>query len=244
MMRIGIIGTGTIASAVVRGIAGGGHQITVSERSARHAQALANELDNVAVASNQEVIDQSDIILVALIAEAAPNILSDLSFRTNHQVISLMGGVSLAKVAAMIAPGHAAAVMLPFPGIASGDSPVLVQGDGDLVCALVTQANTVYRVENEAEMAAYISAQAVLSPVARLVGDTTAWLADRVSDSERGDAFLRHLVASSLADTPAGKLIEALNTPGGFNQRLRQSLEDSGMRDALRNGLDRLEANK
>ena len=33
-MRIGVIGTGTIASAVVRGIAGDGHAITVSERSA------------------------------------------------------------------------------------------------------------------------------------------------------------------------------------------------------------------
>ncbi|ASM75632.1 pyrroline-5-carboxylate reductase (plasmid) [Pseudosulfitobacter pseudonitzschiae] len=240
-MRIGIIGTGTIASAVVRGVAGGGHQITVSERSARHAQALAEEFDNVAVASNQEVIDRSDIILVALIAEAAPNILRDLSFRAEQQVISLMGGASLTTVATMIAPARASAIMLPFPGIASGGSPVLVQGDGDLVRSLVTSANTVYMIKNDAEMAAYISAQAVLSPVARLVEDTTAWLAARVADPERGDAFLRHLVASSLADTPAGKVVEALNTPGGFNQRLRQSLEESGMREALRDGLDRLE---
>ena len=244
MMRIGVIGTGTIASAVIRGIAGDGHQIAICERSAHHAQALAEEFNNVCVASNQEVLDQSNVILVALMADAAPGILHGLSFRADQQVISLMGGVSLETVAAMVAPARAMAVMLPFPGIAAGGSPVLVQGNGDLVRALVAPANTVYMIENDAEMAAYISAQAVLSPVARLVEDTTAWLATRVADPERGDAFLRHLVTSSLANTQARSVVEALNTPGGFNQRLRQTLENSGMRDALRSGLDQLESGR
>lgn len=244
MMRIGVIGTGTIASAVVRGIAGDGHQIAVCERSAHHARALAEEFSNVCVAANQDVLDQSNIILVALMADTAPGILQGLSFRPDQQVISLMGGVSLETVAAMVAPARAAAVMLPFPGIAMGGSPVLVQGNGDLVRALVTPANTVYMIENDAEMAAYISAQAVLSPVARLVEDATAWLSTRLAAPERGDAFLRHLVSSSLANAPAGKVVEALNTPGGFNQRLRQALENSGMRDALRRGLDELESGK
>ena len=39
-MRIGVIGCGTIASAVIRGIAQDDHQITVSERSASHSNAL------------------------------------------------------------------------------------------------------------------------------------------------------------------------------------------------------------
>ncbi|WP_293963067.1 NAD(P)-binding domain-containing protein [Sneathiella sp.] len=40
-MRIGVIGCGTIASAVIHGIAGDGHEITVSERTASHAKVLA-----------------------------------------------------------------------------------------------------------------------------------------------------------------------------------------------------------
>ena len=96
-------------------------------------------------------------------------------------------------------------------------------------------------METEAELAAYICAQAVLSPVARLVEDAGAWLAPRVADAAKGESFLRHLVASSLTNAPAHAVVEALNTPGGYNQRLRQSLETSGMRDALRGGLDRLE---
>lgn len=240
-MRIGVIGTGTIAAAVVRGIAGDGHRITVSERGARHAQALAEAFENVTVAPNQAVVDQSDILIVALMAEAAQDILRALSFRPDQQVISVMAGATLARVAAMVTPAKAAAIMIPFPGIASGGSPVLAQGDTDLVRALVAPANTVYTIRSDPEMAAYMSAQAVLSPVARLVEDAADWMATRVSDPDLGEAFLRHLVSSSLHDTPAAALVEALNTPGGYNQRLRQALEDSGMRTALRDGLDKLE---
>ena len=46
-MRIGVIGCGTIASAVIRGIAQDDHQITVSERSASHSNALAETYENV-----------------------------------------------------------------------------------------------------------------------------------------------------------------------------------------------------
>lgn len=42
-MKIGVVGTGTIATALVRCIAGDGHQITVSKRSA----ALARGLDRL-----------------------------------------------------------------------------------------------------------------------------------------------------------------------------------------------------
>lgn len=241
MMRIGVIGTGTIASAVVRGIAGQGHQITVSERSARHAQALAEAFDTVTVAANQDVIDQSDVVLLGLMVEAAPDVLAPLAFRPDQRVVSMMAGASLAQIAVMVAPAQAAAIMVPFPGIGSGGSPVIAQGDVGLVQELVTSANTVYPVATDDELAAYLCAQAVLSPVARLAEDAAAWLGAKVSDPDAGEAFLRHLLSSSLVNSAAGALVEALNTPGGYNQRLRVALEEGGMRETLRAGLDRLE---
>lgn len=71
-MRLGVIGTGTIATAAMRGIAGDGHQITVSRRSAANAEGLARDFANVSVADNQTVLDQSDVVFVALLAGDAP----------------------------------------------------------------------------------------------------------------------------------------------------------------------------
>lgn len=240
-MRIGVIGCGTIASAVIRGIAEDEHQITVSERSASHANALADTYGNVSIADNQGVLDESDVIFIGLMAQVAQDVLGALRFRDGQRVISFMADVTLDQVNAMVLPARAVAVVMPFPGISSGGTPVMMQGDASLVGRLFGARNSLFPLKDDNEMAAYLCAQAVLSPIARLVNDAAEWLEERVSDKQQGEAFLRALVASNLSDTESAALIEALNTPGGYNQRLRLHMEASGMRDALASGLKHLE---
>ena len=67
------------------------------------------------------------------------------------------------------------------------------------------------------------------------------WLASREAMPGNGEAFLRHLVASSLQGTTSAELIEALNTESGYNQRLRVHMEEGGMVQDLRDGMDALE---
>lgn len=240
-MRLGVIGTGTIATAAMRGIAGDRHQITVSRRSAANAQALARDFANVAVADNQTVLDESDVIFVALLAGDAPQILRALRFRPDQRVITLMTGITPDEVAALVAPARVEAQMLPFPAVANGGSPILVLGAPDLVRTLFGARNQVFALPDAAEMDAYLCAQALLSPVARMVADAAGWLGGRVTDGAQAEAFLRVLIASSLADLESNALIQALNTPGGYNQRLRLHMEASGISQALTEGLDALE---
>ncbi|WP_370285219.1 NAD(P)-binding domain-containing protein [Pseudooceanicola nanhaiensis] len=235
-MQLGVIGCGTIASAVVRGIAEDGHSITVSRRGSTHANALAEAYENVRIADNQAVVDASDVIFLGLMAELAPDVLGALRFRENQRLVSFMAGATIEEADAMVV-----ALMMPFPGISTGGTPLLVQGDTELVGQLFGARNSIFPLRDGAEMAAYLCAQAVLSPVARLINDTADWLGDRVSNKEQGEAFLRELVASNLSETGSAALIEALNTPGGFNQRLRLHMEASGMPEALRDGLNLLE---
>jgi len=241
-MRLGFIGTGTIASATVRGLIGAGHQITVSKRGEAQATRLAAEFDTVSIADNQGVIDQSDTLFIGLMAEAAPDILSRLTFRADQQVISFMADMPLGALARLVAPAHAAAIMLPFPGIARGGSPILAMGDTDLVTTLFAPENQVFALRDAAELGAYLCAQAVLSPVTDMVGQSADWLAARVSDPDQGEAFLRMLIGTNLLSSPCGDLLEALNTPGGYNQRLRQHMNAAGVVDDLVTGLNRLES--
>ncbi|MBY6069596.1 NAD(P)-binding domain-containing protein [Leisingera aquaemixtae] len=239
-MRLGFLGCGTIASAVVRGLAGKGHQITVSERSAALSSALAEAFGDVTVAGNQAVIDASDVVFLGLMADAAEAILNGLSFREDQQVVSFMAGADLEQVADWAAPAWAAAVMMPFPGIAQGGSPVMAFGDTALLGRIFEPDNTVFAVRDSSELTAYLSAQAVLSPAVRLVADAADWLGQRVSDPAQGEAFLRMLVSTSIQASGCKELIEALNTPGGYNQRLRMHMEQAGMRRSLSEGLDDL----
>jgi pyrroline-5-carboxylate reductase len=240
-MRLGVIGTGVIASAVVRGLAGQGHEIRVSARSEARSTALAAEIPEVQVSDLQDILDQSELVFLGLMAEVAPEALAELRFRPDLRVVSLMAGLDLQGLADLVAPSQAAAVMIPFPSIAQGGSAIMGLGDCALLHALFAPRNTVFSLRDTAELDAYICAQAVLSPVARLASDAAGWLGERVSDPSQAEAFLRLLISSSLAAGPAEELIAALNTPGGYNQRLRLHMEEAGVTTQLKAGLDKLE---
>jgi pyrroline-5-carboxylate reductase len=236
-VRLGVLGTGTIAEAVVRGLAPDGHQITVSERSAVRAARLAGEFANVTVARNQGVVVESEVVFLGLMAEQAAEVLGGLRFRADQRVVSFMAGMAIEEVSVLVAPARAVAVMLPYPGIAQGGSPILALGEVGVIEALFAPANTVYRLRDAVELEAYLCAQAVLSPAVQMVGVAAEWLG---GETAQGEAFLRHLVGSSLMSVECQSMLAALDTAGGYNQRLRQHMEAAGMREALRDGLDRL----
>lgn len=238
-MKLGFIGTGTIASAVVEGIAGDGHQITVSERSRARSADLAARF-GVAVADNQGVVDASDVLFLGLLPDQAAEVLPTLAFRPGQRLVSFMAGVTLDGLAPLTAPADPVAVMLPFPGIAKGGSPIIAMGQTDLIEQVFGARNSVYSVENDVELAAYLSAQAVLSPAVKLVADAAAWLAPKVSDPARAEDFLRVLVGSSLMTNEIGPLLQALDTPGGYNARLREHMDAAGTPQALTKGLNSL----
>ena len=239
-MRIGFIGTGTIARAMVTGIANDGHTITVSNRGAAHAAHLANTFDAVTIAPNQTVLDQSDVIFLGLMAETAPDVLKTLRFRADHRVISVMAGATLDALAPHVAPATLDAIMIPFPNIAHGGSPILVRGDTALVNALFGARNTLFDLQTDAELRAYLSAQAVLSPAVKMISDAAHWLGDQTQDATKAEEFLRTLIASSLRTTPCATLLAALDTPGGYNQRLRDHMTKRGQTTALIDGLNAL----
>jgi hypothetical protein len=51
---------------------------------------------------------------------------------------------------------------------------------------------------------------------------------------------LRRLIASSLSGMPSDDLITTLNTPDGYNQRLRQYFEQQGLSANIDTGLSKL----
>lgn len=239
-MKLGVLGTGTIATAVVHGIAQDGHQITVSPRNKDNAAALAAQYEQVHIASNQEVIDQSDVIFLGLMPDVAKAILPELSFKDGQVIISFIADLTLDQVNSMVAPAEAKALMLPFPNIAFGGSVIPMIGDEDSVASIFGARNSLTVLNNQDEMDVILCAQAVLSPAAKLVKDAAIWLEDHGVEMARGEPFLRMLVASNLAQTATPELLEALNTEGGYNQRLRQHMDQEDVPHILKAGLDAL----
>src|SRR5215470_16575946 len=111
-MQLGFIGTGEITSSIVTGLCSLGptsHSIRLSPRNAAVARELVNRFKGrftgISVASsNQEVLDCSDTIVVAVRPAAAGAVLSELRFGLNHQIISLVSGLPIRSLSKLVSP--------------------------------------------------------------------------------------------------------------------------------------------
>ena len=107
-MQLGFIGTGAITSSIVTGLCssrGSPHSVRLSPRNRAVAEELANRFNGISIAScNQEVLDHCDTIVVAVRPAIARGVLSELRFRPDHQVISLVSALTLGSLSDLAAP--------------------------------------------------------------------------------------------------------------------------------------------
>ncbi|MDW4548922.1 NAD(P)-binding domain-containing protein [Defluviimonas sp. D31] len=253
MARIGFIGTGEIAAAMVRGLAGQGHEILVSERNAEMAARLAVEVAGVSVASNEAVVAGSDTVFLCLLARVAETVLPGLPFREDQAVISVMVDVPLARLKALCAPATEIAITIPLPPIATGGCPLPVYPASPALQALFGSRNMVFPVRDETALNAHFGATALCSPLLEQMLTTATWLAGFTGDADQAEKYVSSVIRGYLPERPeSGMLAEALrnlSTEGGLNATLRTAMAPAnadlskgldGFRARL--GLDRGEA--
>ena len=238
-MKIGFLGTGTIATAVVHALAPLGHLITVSERSEANAAMLSAAYENVAVASNADVTAAADVLFLGLMPDIAREVLPALPFREGQRVISFIADLPLSEVQSLIGPATAESLVLPFPAIAQTRSPLIAFPQSALVSDIFA-AHDVFNMETEAEFRAMLSAQAVLSPVVQMLLTAADWAADKGAEATKAQDFLRSLIAANLSASPLAPLLQSLSTEGGYNARLHAHMDKADSFNDLKSGLDAL----
>ena len=220
--------------------------IVVSTRTAGVAQQLSTTLENVRALDNQAIVDQADVIFVCLRAEVARTILPDLRFAEHHRVISVMAGMPLEEVSALIAPAENPCVTLPTPFIEVGQCPLPVYPPSQTLSRLFGDENEIIRVENEAGMTFHFAATAVLSTLMTELNLVSHWLSEQTKNKTEAERYIATLVSGYLNTLPKdgqGRFTEAiqeLSTEGGLNTRLLHHNDVAGLFDIMRDGLDRL----
>ena len=101
-MKLGFIGTGKIASSVIIGICTSKISykvILVSSRNRNIAKKLKRKFRKVKIAkNNQEIIDKSNWVFLAVTPKVGEKILPKLNFRTNQKIISFISTINLAQL--------------------------------------------------------------------------------------------------------------------------------------------------
>lgn len=95
-MKLGFVGAGNMASALARGI---GEPVVVHDKLAEKARALAQATGGAAAASNREVAEQSDVLVLCHKPGQLADVARDVG-GSAKAVVSILGGVPTTAIEA------------------------------------------------------------------------------------------------------------------------------------------------
>jgi pyrroline-5-carboxylate reductase len=245
-MKVGLIGAGNMASALARGL---GVPVVVSDVVHQKAAALAQDTGGEAVASNAEVAERADVVVLCHkpaqldevaeeMGEKAKVVVTILAATTTEEVEERYPGVPVYRFIPNLAAEVRRGVLCYAPGSRAADGP-----EAELL-ELFGRAGLVIPLDDEAliepAMAIMSSGPAFIALVAESFVDAGVHhglprqdAARMVTETLAGTA--EYLKAHDL-DTEALRVKVA--TPGGVTERGLLKLEEGAMRAVCRLAVD------
>ncbi|TPV96278.1 MAG: hypothetical protein B7733_05430 [Myxococcales bacterium FL481] len=245
--RVGVLGVGKIASAVVRGLSRTqpAPSIVISPRNLERSAALAAELANVEVAaSNQAVLDESQVVLLALRPNDVAPALATLEFRANHEVVSFVPTWRYEVTLERIHPATALSRATPLPPCAGHYGAILgyrLEGERR---RLLAGLGSIVDVRQESHLHYLWALSGLITPLYAVMSELADWTVDAGVSRETAEQYIAEMVGALCAakrDAPEqslASLAQEAATPGGLNEGAHGQLSSMSVYSAFRRALD------
>lgn len=245
---IGIIGVGEIASAIVEGAcAGDDHpDFLLSSRNAERSAKLASDFDRVKVSeSNQNVVDRSQHIILAVLPQRTEAVLSELDIPSDRTIISAVAGVSIDALSPLLPQDPTIVRVIPLPPVRErrGVTPVF-PAHAEVEEFFDTLGGTVV-AETEELFSTLSATTATMSAYYAYLQAIADWLVGQGWNRKDAERIVRGQFAGlgntlATTDTSFSDLVAGHETPGGLNEMLHREWMDEDNRAALSASLDRV----
>jgi pyrroline-5-carboxylate reductase len=250
--RVGFIGVGTIAEALITGMCATGEQratFLLSPRNADIAKRLAERFSSVEVAGdNQAVIDGSDIIFLAVRPQVAADVLGTLKFRQDQRIVSLIATFDVARLRTLVAPASTIARAAPLPPVARRLGPLTLYPPVPEIVRLLEGLGQLVQLQNESDLDAYWAVTGLMGSYLGLLDEIAGWLARKNLEETQVFPFVAAMF-EALAVTAAersgdgfDRLVVEHSTPGGLNEQAYRELQAAGWTRLISQTLDLLHA--
>jgi pyrroline-5-carboxylate reductase len=103
-LKIGFLGAGAMAEAMMRGLAGSGAILLASDPDAGRRDKVASAYGVRAIADNREIAAEARVVVLAVKPQVAPAVLAEVGgvLRAEQRLLSIVAGLRLDAIAAAI----------------------------------------------------------------------------------------------------------------------------------------------
>ncbi|MGW7532971.1 NAD(P)-binding domain-containing protein [Amycolatopsis sp. NPDC054798] len=241
-MVLGFVGAGELTAAIVTGL-DGSLPAVLSPRSREIGAALAARYPDVRVcASNQEVLDQADTVVLAVRPPVLRDLVDELTFRPEHVVISAVAGVRTDQLREWVAPASRVVRSIPLPQAVQRQSLTAMYPEDAVARELFERVGGVLVPRDEPSLEAFSAATSTFAAHLDYLATIAGWMASQGVEAEAASAYVTHVFAQIGKSLAGGGSLDELTTrhmtPGGINEQLLTALRRDGMPEMVRQGLD------
>ncbi|WP_149564408.1 NAD(P)-binding domain-containing protein [Streptomyces cacaoi] len=249
MQRIGIIGVGEIGRALVQGLCEGDGtlpEVFLSPRGAGTVAELSERFDSVRVcADNQQVVDRSDLVIVAVRRQDRHEALAGLRVDAGKPVVDVMAGVGLDELGRLLATDAPLVRAIPLPAVRERRAVTVTYPSHPAVDPLFERLGGVLPVADEAAFDVFSALTGTLTAHYAYLARLTSWAVGNGVAPEDADRYVRGLfqgVGRALGDGTRSlhRLAADHETPNGNNERVRTTWFTPANSEALGAALDDL----
>ena len=247
-MILGFIGIGKISSSVIKGILNSKikyKRIILSPRNKKISKYLKNKSKKVEIAkSNQDVINRSNWIFLAVTPLVGNKIIKELKFKKNQIIISFISTITLSQLKKNIKVKASIVRAIPLPPISLKKGPVPICPPNRKVKEFFNQLGTTVEIENEKSSINFWSTSGMMAPFYELLRVMVEWLVKRGVKRNQAQKYITSLFLALSEDAVINSknnlrlLVKESQTPKGLNEQGLKELSKAGFYKAIQKTLN------
>ena len=242
-MKIGFIGTGHITKSVINGILGSKlkiKKILISKRSNKISTALKKKSKKIAILNdNQEIINKSNWVFLAVTPEVGHKILPKLKFKKNQTIISFISTIKMRDLKNYVKVNSKIVRAIPLPPISIRKGPVPIFPANKKVKKFFDHLGTTVEINKENLSLNFWSTSSMMAPFYELLQTLSSWLNSKGINKMDAQKYITSLFIALSEDAKVNAkkdlkiLVKNSQTPRGLNEQAVNELRKSGFFKSL-----------
>jgi len=230
-MKIGFLGVGTIASCLIKGLTNTGedHEFFIYDVNPQKCEEIAARCWNMTICeSNQSVADKSDAVFLTMRADNCLDVLKNLIFRDNQEIINVIATVPPEEILGAIKVKDRFHHIIPLPSIRNRRGPIAAFPECPTLDKLLSPLGTVVYTKSLDEIRILQSITALMSSFYEMLHELTCFAENEGLGRQESIAYMSAFFSSLCENVTNSDFAELASemTPGGLNAMVLKNLTD------------------